>query len=73
MEEYHLLLHVRTYCAACASIQVLCMCVRYECINNDFFVVVYEVLVDKKDKCSVLIHSSTPGLKKKSIAKNLLN
>lgn len=50
------------------------VCVHYECINNDFFVVVYEVLVDKKDKCSVVTHSSKLGLKKKkSIAKNLFN
>lgn len=59
-----MLLYVHMYGIACASIQDLSMCVHYECVNNDFFVA-YEVLVDKKDKCSVLIHSITLGLKKK--------
>lgn len=53
----------------CTALHVLlyriCLCV---CIMNVLimtFFVAYEVLVDKKDKCSVLIHSITLGLKKK--------
>jgi len=36
MKEYHLLLYVHTYHAACAPAQVLCTCVHYECINDGF-------------------------------------
>lgn len=64
--------------ALCAHVlRCMCLCAGFVCVCimdvliMTFFVV-YEVLVDKKDKCSVLIHSSTLGLKK-CIAKNLLN
>lgn len=57
-----MLLYVHTYYVIWVSIQVLCMCIHYEYISNHFFVV-YEVLVDKKDKYSSLPHSSTLGLK----------
>lgn len=60
VEEQHLLLHVlqkHCMCFYTGFVYVHCGCIK------DFVVVVYEVWVDKKDKCSGLLQKTTLGLK----------